>query len=118
VLSDFRQVTDALVQSTETLQRESEEIQSEVGEALVQLQFQDRVSQVMAHVRDNMHMVPELLRDNRMIYEQEKNLAPLDPSPVLGALQKTYAMAEEHAIHHGTASAVPAAAEADEITFF
>jgi len=118
VLSDFRQVTDALVQSTETLQRESEEIQTEVGEALVQLQFQDRVSQVMAHVRDNMHMVPELLRDNRMIYEQEKNLAPLDPSPVLGALQKTYAMAEEHAIHHGTASAVPAAAEADEITFF
>jgi methyl-accepting chemotaxis protein len=118
VLSDFRQVTDALVQSTETLQRESEEIQSEVGEALVQLQFQDRVSQVMAHVRDNMGMVPDLLRDNRMIYEQEKSLAPLDPSPILGALQKTYAMAEEHAIHHGTASAVPAAAEADEITFF
>jgi methyl-accepting chemotaxis protein len=118
VLSDFRQVTDALVQSTETLQRESEEIQTEVGEALVQLQFQDRVSQVMAHVRDNMHMVPELLRDNRMIYEQEKSLVPLDPSPVLTALQKTYAMAEEHAIHHGTASAAPAAAEADEITFF
>jgi len=118
VLHDFREVTDALVQSTETLQRESEEIQGEVGEALVQLQFQDRVSQVMAHVRDNMELVPGLLRDNRLIYEQEKTLAPLDPTPVLSALQKTYAMAEEHAVHHGTALAAPAAAEADEITFF
>ena len=118
VLNEFRQLTDALVQSTETLQRESQEIQGEVGEALVQLQFQDRVSQVMGHVRDNMGMVPDLLRDNRLVYEQEKTLVPLDPSPVLNALQKTYAMAEEHAIHHGSADAAPQAAEADEITFF
>ena len=118
VLADFRAVTDALLQSTETLQRESTQIQGEVGEALVQLQFQDRVSQVMAHVRDNMQLVPELLRDNRLVYEQQHSLLPLDPTPVLSALQETYAMAEEHAIHQGGAKAAPAAAAADEITFF
>jgi methyl-accepting chemotaxis protein len=119
VLSDFRQVTDALVQSSETLKQESIDIQGEVGQALVQLQFQDRVSQVMAHVRENMELLPSVLRQNRDRFLQDQTLEPLDPAPLLGELQKTYAMAEEHAVHHGPGTAAPAAAAAaDEITFF
>jgi len=119
VLRDFRQVTDALVQSSETLKRESVDIQGEVGQALVQLQFQDRVSQVMAHVRENIEMLPSVLRQNRDRYLEDQTLEPLDPAPLLGELQKTYAMASEHAVHHGSAVAAPApAADADEITFF
>ena len=119
VLRDFRQVTDALVQSSETLKQESIDIQGEVGQALVQLQFQDRVSQVMAHVRENIEMLPSVLRQNRDRYLEDQTLEPLDPGPLLGELQKTYAMASEHAVHHGTAVAAPApAADADEITFF
>jgi methyl-accepting chemotaxis protein len=119
VLRDFRQVTDSLVQSSELMKQESLGIQGEVGEALVQLQFQDRVSQVMAHVRENIELLPALLRDNRDRYTAVEVLEPLDPAPLLGELQKTYAMAEEHAVHHGgKALAAPVAAAADEITFF
>jgi methyl-accepting chemotaxis protein len=119
VLRDFRHVTDALVQSSELLKQESMDIQSEVGEALVQLQFQDRVSQVMTHVRENMERLPAILRDNRAHYEQDQALQPLQAAPLLAELQKTYAMADEHAVHGGalaTRQQQPAAA--DEITFF
>ena len=118
VLADFRTMTDALVQSSDLLKQESIGIQGEVGQALVQLQFQDRVSQVMAHVRENMELLPSLLRENRGRYEADHVLEPLDPAPLLHELQKTYAMAEEHAVHGGSKHAAPVAAAADEITFF
>jgi len=118
VLNEFRQMTDTLVQSSELLKQESIGIQGEVGEALVQLQFQDRVSQVMAHVRENMERLPALLRENRDLYASGGVLEPLDPDRLLHELQKTYAMAEEHAVHSGARLAAPAAAQADEITFF
>ena len=118
VLADFRTMTDALVQSSDLLKQESIGIQGEVGQALVQLQFQDRVSQVMAHVRENMELLPALLRENRGRYQAGRVLEPLDPAPLLNELQKTYAMAEEHAVHSGSKHAAPAAAAADEITFF
>jgi methyl-accepting chemotaxis protein len=118
VLNEFRQMTDALVQSSELLKQESVGIQGEVGEALVQLQFQDRVSQVMSHVRENMERLPVLLRENRASYEASGVLDALDPDVLLHELQKTYAMAEEHAVHSGARLAAPAAAAADEITFF
>jgi methyl-accepting chemotaxis protein len=118
VLSEFRQITDALVEQSEQLKQNSVAIQGEVGEALVQLQFQDRVSQVMTHVRHNMEQLPELLRENRDIYVAGGQLEPLDPDRLMHELQKTYAMAEEHAVHSGARLAAPAAAEADEITFF
>ena len=118
VLADFRAMTDALVKSSDLLKQESVGIQGEVGQALVQLQFQDRVSQVMAHVRENMALLPALLRENRARYAGDGVLAPLEPEPLLHELQKTYAMAEEHAVHGGSQRATPAAAAADEITFF
>ncbi len=118
VLNEFRQMTDALVQSSALLKQESAGIQGEVGEALVQLQFQDRVSQVMSHVRDNMQQLLPLLSENRQRYIDSGVLEALDADRLMHDLQKTYAMAEEHAVHSGARLAAPAASEADEITFF
>jgi len=118
VLHDFRSMTDALVASSELLKQESVGIQGEVGEALVQLQFQDRVSQVLAHVQQNIERLPELLREHSDRYHAAQILEPMDAQPLLRELQKTYAMAEEHAVHGGSGRAQPAAAAADEITFF
>ena len=65
-----------------------------------------------------MELLPSLLRENRGRYEADHVLEPLDPAPLLHELQKTYAMAEEHAVHVGSRHAAPVAADADEITFF
>ncbi len=116
VLQSFRTVTDALVKATDLLKTESAGIQQEVGEALVQLQFQDRVSQIMSHVRDNIAQMPTLFARTRSAYEQDQLLAPLDAAGLLESLKSTYAMADEHALHSGKRPA--AAAEPDEITFF
>lgn len=118
VLADFRTMTDALVQSSDLLKQESIAIQGEVGEALVQLQFQDRVSQVMSHVRENLELMPAVLEQSRRHYEATGELLAPDPAPLLDALRSTYAMAEEHAVHSGSKHVAPKAADADEITFF
>jgi len=118
VLADFRTMTDALVQSSDLLKQESIAIQGEVGEALVQLQFQDRVSQVMSHVRENLALMPTVLEENRRHYEATGELLAPDPAPLLDALKSTYAMAEEHAVHSGSRHVAPKATDADEITFF
>jgi len=116
VLSDFRNVTDALVQSSSLLKDESIGIKSEVAEALVQLQFQDRVSQIMTHVRQNIERLPGFLQENQEEYLIEQSLPALDSGPLLAELERTYAMAEERALHTGI-KAAPKQVE-DEITFF
>ncbi|SFV10892.1 methyl-accepting chemotaxis protein [Pseudoduganella namucuonensis] len=115
VLREFRNVTDAMTQSSELLKQESMAIKHEVGEALVQLQFQDRVSQVLGHVHHNMEMLPGLFDDNRRRYQDGEGLRAPEAAELLGELEKTYAMAEEHAVHRGEAATAKAS---DEVTFF
>lgn len=115
VLSGFRGVTDALVASADVLKRESVGIQAEVGEALVQLQFQDRVSQVMSHVRQSIENVPPQLAHSFATFGRDGVPAPLDVASLLAALEKTYAMAEERTTHQGGAAGGP---KDEEITFF
>ena len=112
VLSSFRGVTDALVQSSDLLQRESAGIQGEVGEALVQLQFQDRVSQILSHVQQNIARLPSYLEE----HQTGDTPQPLDPRALLAELESTYAMAEERNLH--SRATLPAPQQEDEITFF
>lgn len=115
VLGSLRGVTDALVQSSDLLQRESTGIQAEVAAALVQLQFQDRVSQILAHVRQNIARLPGWL-DEQAPGAAGAALPPLDARGLLAELESTYAMAEERQLHKRNSKPAPQLAE--EITFF
>lgn len=117
VLSQLRAVTDTLVASTDLLKDESLDIKAEISEALVQLQFQDRVSQIMSHVKSNIERLPVVLDDNRAQFQQDGALQPLDSAGLLAELEKTYAMKEERAVHQGSKSA-EATQDDTEITFF
>jgi len=120
VLSSFRGVTDALVQSSDLLQQESSGIQSEVSDALMQLQFQDRVSQILSHVQQNIARLPSYLDEHAQ--RAGDTLPPLDARALLAELESTYAMAEERTLHgRGTLPAPQAKQQpqqAEEITFF
>ncbi len=121
VLSRFRQVTEAMEASTDVMKQESAGIQSEIVEALVQLQFQDRVSQRMTHVRHNIERLPTLLADSRERFDRSGVLVPIDAKALLGELEGSYAMADERATHSAGAaasSAVAPASELEEVTFF
>jgi methyl-accepting chemotaxis protein len=121
VLSRFRQVTEAMEASTDVMKQESAGIQSEIVEALVQLQFQDRVSQRMTHVRHNIERLPTLLADSREHFDRSGVLVPIDAKALLGELEGSYAMADERATHSvgaaPSAEAAPAS-ELEEVTFF
>jgi methyl-accepting chemotaxis protein len=116
VLQDFRTVTDGLQRSSGLLKDESVSIQNEIGQALVQLQFQDRVSQIMGNVKSNIEQLPVFLHCHHDQYLQTGVLEPLDPHVLLGALKKTYVMADQHAIHGG--ATVAQASSDNEIRFF
>lgn len=115
VLSDFKNITDALQRSSALLKNESVGIKSEVGEALVQLQFQDRVSQIMSHVRSSIARLPLVLEEHQQQYADSGELQALDPQGLLAEMKKSYVMADQHLVHTGDK---PASKDASEITFF
>ena len=101
VLSDFGGITGALQRSSTLLKEESRGIQTEVNQALVQLQFQDRVSQIMTQVNKSIDSLPSILREQLAAYAQNHQLERLDSESLLRELQKSYVMADQHVIHQG-----------------
>lgn len=104
VLMEFRGITDALVDSTTRLKNESLGIQGEISEALVQLQFQDRVGQILGHVRENIEQMPTCLAEHQAQVASTGSLQPVSADALLASLEKTYAMAEEREVHRPAAS--------------
>ena len=115
VLGEFKDITEALQRSSSLLKDESIGIKLEIGEALVQLQFQDRVSQIMTHVKTNIEQLPDFLHSQAQAHGQSGELAPLDAHALLTELKSTYVMADQHVIHAG--GKVEAKSD-DDITFF
>ncbi len=106
ILEGFKRVTGDLADTANTLRRQHQGIQQEVAESLVSLQFQDRIGQMLGHVRQDMERL-------------ERHLATgpdhLDAQDWLDNLASTYTTAEQHAVHGGKSSQAPADSD---ITFF
>ena len=114
VLDDFQLITQGLVESADNLRHNSASIQSEIAGSLVDFQFQDRVSQILCHVRDNISAFPRYLQQAQSLYQQEGRLEPINWSTLVRELEQSYATTEEHQNHGKT----PAATQNDEIVFF
>lgn len=114
VLTEFRGVTEKLAASAGILRSASEGIKVEVAESIVQLQFQDRVSQILSHVRDSIASFPESLKESEMMFRESGKLQPIDAGKILAELEKSYATKEEQ-MNHGKESSQ---SSDDEITFF
>jgi len=115
VLESFSNVTSHLSDSAELLQQESAGIRDELSDVLISLQFQDRVSQILAHVRNNM----EKLHQHLQQYKQDKAASvpvkPLNIKTWLAEMEALYATQEQVHTHRGVQSS---AAVKQEITFF
>lgn len=118
VLGGFRGVTDALVTSGELLKQESITIKSDIGEALVQLQFQDRVSQILTQVKTNIEHFPRYLADHEQQCLSSRQLHPLDAVGFMAEMKKSYVMSDQHVTHDAGKTTRQVVAADDEITFF
>jgi methyl-accepting chemotaxis protein len=88
------------------LKDSSEEVASAIAQVLVDLQFQDRVSQMLSHIRDDAGRLSDALRDGDLP----------DPQTWLSRLEKTYSTQEQEYAHTGVAATGPE--PSNSVTFF
>lgn len=119
VINRFGDAANEIMRSSEALLEEERHISHEISNVLVSLQFQDRVSQIISHIQDDMSKLHEHISNEEM----------LDSEDWLANLAKTYTMQEQHQIHRGEivtpSKPKPAVSnnsnkndDSDEITFF
>lgn len=118
VLDQFQSTAIGLNDSAEVMRRESQLIQSEISDVLVALQFQDRISQVLTHVRSDLDTLHQTLEESGQQLADGVMPTPLDTEAWLNTLTGTYTMAEQHSVHGGNRPALQAPASTTEITFF
>lgn len=101
VLGNFRGVTHGLSEASGILRKESDGIKNEVSMSLVQLQFQDRVSQILSHVHANIIRLPSYVEKSQVEFERNGCLEPVAAGLLLKEIEDTYATAEEYSNHSG-----------------
>jgi len=90
---------------------------SELSEATLQLQFQDRVEQILGHVSHSIDLTAARMRESRLQFERGGWPAGVDVDALISELESSYTTPDEHAVHrHGKGPL--AAQHHEEITFF
>lgn len=117
VLGQFQSTATGLNDSAEVMRTESQLIQSEISDVLVALQFQDRISQVLSHVRGDLDKLHQTLDASEQQLADGVMPEPLDTAAWLDALTSTYTMAEQYSVL-GEGPAAQAQDSSTEITFF
>ncbi|SEK22257.1 methyl-accepting chemotaxis protein [Ectothiorhodospira marina] len=100
VMERYRDLAQNLEASTELLRKESSDVRDEVSRVIVSLQFQDRVSQVLEHVTQDIDQLTTHLRAG--------DASQIDPRRWLKNLERGYTTLEEHANHQARSSREPA----------
>ncbi|WP_242485709.1 methyl-accepting chemotaxis protein [Pseudomonas sp. TH41] len=105
VLAELTQGIAQMEQRITLLRSSSREVEHTVNQVLVDLQFQDRVSQITSHITLDMRRLLERLYD----------VAPLDAQAWLQVLESSYTTLEQTRIHGGESQAP---VEQSSVTFF
>ena len=113
VLDDLLAVVSGFRESSDQLENAAVGIRSEITSSLVSLQFQDRVCQMLEHLRDSVDHFPALVAESRG--STPGDVTPLDPHVLLDTLAAGYTMQEERQAHQS--GGVTHVLES-EITFF
>ena len=111
VIERFHGAASRLTDSSRILNEASMGIRDEISDVLVSLQFQDRVSQILSHIRDDIRKFEAHVNDCL----DAGQCAPIDEKAWLDELSKTYTTTEQREMHTG-ANATQSASS--EITFF
>ncbi|MEJ6472705.1 methyl-accepting chemotaxis protein [Pseudoalteromonas piscicida] len=117
VLHEFRGAGEAIIASATELEHESELVQQDVGDVLVGLQFQDRVSQILESIKEDMKRFEQQLEAHKLAHAQGGRVEPINVAVWLATLSNTYTTVEQAALHRGDeVSSQPQ--EQSDMTFF
>jgi len=113
VLGNFEKIVHEMKEQTALLRDTSVHISSEVSDSLLQFQFQDRVSQILSHVRDSIREFPGHIKNAEQRYLENKTPPTIKWDQLTAAMKSSYATSEEYENHGDTTRK-----EYDEIEFF
>ena len=102
VLADFQLMADGMAEAGVQLRESSANLQSQAADAIVQLQFQDRSSQILSHVCTSIDAAADAFNEVSQQYADDSVLRSPDVEALLEGLEQSYAMAEERHNHSGT----------------
>ncbi len=113
VLDRLQQAISALKADADCLRGHGEQIGQEISGLMVNLQYQDRVDQVLSHVQHNLEKLHQDVMD-----VDEANPRPIDVAAALSQMELDYSTAEEVTAHSGGSAFSKAGDKASELTFF
>ena len=116
VLNQFRHSGERIMDSARALEEESAVVQHNVEEVMVNLQFQDRVNQILSHVTADMEKFVSMLREQQASLARGDNIQAIDVNAWLNDVRKSYTTLEQVAVHKGQANVKKP--EESQITFF
>lgn len=116
VLRRFNRAASGLSESEELLRTESNAINYEISDVFVALQFQDRVSQILALVCDDLNKLEQHLNTLKSEPSDPGLPRSVDVEQWLEELAKTYTMEEQLTAHDGEKAEIKT--NQPSITFF
>ncbi len=102
VINQHKFTTYSLSEADNLMVNMSKHVRGEISGIIMEMQFQDRVSQILQHISENLLTLDQQLKGGPLAFEQ---LSQPDADGVdiyLAELASSYTTHEELAIHHGT----------------
>lgn len=118
VLSRLWETITVLQEDGAGLRSTGDGIRKEIADVLVVFQFQDRVSQILSHVREDVESVTDLIESYRGQRLGDGALIPLDVDSLVAEITARYTTDEERKNHDNEAAVVAAANGETDLTFF
>lgn len=115
IVGQFRTGAQSLSETNERLNEHSGEVVQALEQVVVDLQFQDRVDQMLSHVGNDFQRLEGVLQERVTAFATAQEVAALDSTEWLEALARSYTMPEQHDLHAGRQGA---ASNNSDITFF
>ncbi len=116
VINDYSHAGEKIILSASQLEQKSTTVQLAIDDVLVSLQFQDRVSQILGHVFDDMNKLAPNYQQCQYSLSQGTPIKPININQWLNNIKKTYTTVEQVAAHEGNEQEKDN--KNDEITFF
>ena len=118
VLSMLEQTVTVLNADAESLRVNSENISNEISAVLVDLQFQDRMSQILKHVMESMQRTETTMQQISQQPVTTRHASLLQVDALLEAMMQEYSTQEEIQQHKADTDQLAPASTASDLTFF
>lgn len=116
-LMQLKSILSIYKDNTDRLRASSEHIHHEICAVLVAFQFQDRVSQMLAQVENNLACLDETLQLTRN-QGDKRHADMINIEQTLQQMKLDYSMPEQHANHIADVAVRDHPSQDDELTFF